>query len=98
MYMLHCLGILLKCQKDNPYAHIKDKYGLVSNLVGGLQLPNDEIRGEILFVLYKLSLLPYASRDDGGDILPTFCSKLLYLSMEALVKTQSDDVRLNCRF
>ncbi|XP_024025981.1 protein PRD1 isoform X2 [Morus notabilis] len=93
---LHCLGILLKCQKDNPYAHIKDKYGLVSNLVGGLQLPNDEIRGEILFVLYKLSLRPYASRDDGGDILPAFCSKLLYLSMEALVKTQSDDVRLNC--
>ncbi|PON95525.1 Armadillo-type fold containing protein [Trema orientale] len=93
VFMLHCFGILLKCEKDNPYVHIKDKYGLVSNLVGGLQLPSEEIRGEILFVLYRLSVL---QDDDGVDILPTFCPKLLHLSLEALVKTQIDDVRLNC--
>ncbi|XP_062105093.1 protein PUTATIVE RECOMBINATION INITIATION DEFECT 1 [Humulus lupulus] len=93
VYMLHCLGVLLKFEKDDLYAHIKDKYYLVSNLVGGLQLPSDEIRGEIFFVLYRLCLL---QDGDGDDILSTFCPKLLHLSLEALVKTQVDDVRLNC--
>ncbi|GMN61785.1 hypothetical protein TIFTF001_030866 [Ficus carica] len=36
---LHCLGILLKFEKDNPSAHIEDKFGLISNLVEDLQLP-----------------------------------------------------------
>ncbi|KAF4365046.1 hypothetical protein F8388_001794 [Cannabis sativa] len=90
---LHCLGILLKFEKDDLYAHIRDKCHLVSNLVGGLQLPSDEIRGEIFFVLYRLLLL---QDGDGDDILSTFCPKLLHLSLEALVKTQVDDVRLNC--
>uniref|UniRef100_A0A803Q294 Protein PRD1 n=1 Tax=Cannabis sativa TaxID=3483 RepID=A0A803Q294_CANSA len=93
VYMLHCLGILLKFEKDDLYAHIRDKCHLVSNLVGGLQLPSDEIRGEIFFVLYRLLLL---QDGDGDDILSTFCPKLLHLSLEALVKTQVDDVRLNC--
>ncbi|KAM1049872.1 hypothetical protein ACFX11_031935 [Malus domestica] len=97
VYTLHCLGVLLNCQQTNPYAHIRDKYGLITNLVAGLQLPSEEIRGEILFVLYKVSVLQYASEDgDGTDILFAFCPKLLHLSLEALMKTQSDDVRLNC--
>lgn len=33
---------------------------------------------------------------DWVDILLTFCPKLFRLSLEALMKTQSDDVRLNC--
>ncbi|KAH7521537.1 hypothetical protein FEM48_Zijuj07G0044100 [Ziziphus jujuba var. spinosa] len=97
VYVLHCLGVLLKSQKNNPYTYIKDKYGLVSNLVAGLQLPSEEIRGEILFVLYKVSVLQNASVDSEGiDLLFSFCPKLLRLSLEALIKTQSDDVRLNC--
>lgn len=32
----------------------------------------------------------------GDDILIAFCPKLLRLSLEALMKTQADDVRLNC--
>ncbi|CAB4293776.1 unnamed protein product [Prunus armeniaca] len=97
LYTLHCLGVLLNCQKNNPYAHIRDKYGLITNLVEGLQLPSEEIRGEILFVLYKVSVLQYASEvGDGTDFLFAFCPKLLRLSLEALMKTQSDDVRLNC--
>ncbi|KAL4273284.1 hypothetical protein GQ457_13G028810 [Hibiscus cannabinus] len=71
-------------------------YALVSNLVAGLQLPSDEIRGEILFVLYKLSAQGYASKDCiGANGLHAFCPSLLRLSMEALLKTQRDDVRLN---
>lgn len=58
---------------------------------------SEEIRGEILFVLYKISILQYADKDDAAtDVLYPFCPKLLQLSLETLVKTQSDDVRLNC--
>lgn len=58
---------------------------------------SEEIRGEILFVLYKLSTIQYASNHSAEiDILSAFCPKLLYLSLEALMKTQNDDVRLNC--
>ncbi|KAI5350287.1 hypothetical protein L3X38_003178 [Prunus dulcis] len=97
LYTLHCLGILLNCQQNNPYAHIREKYGLITNLVEGLQLPSEEIRGEILFVLYKVSVLQYASEVGiGTDFLFAFCPKLLRLSLEALMKTQSDVVRLNC--
>ena len=58
---------------------------------------SEDIRGEILFVLYRASVLQYASVDaEGTDLLFAFCPKLLRLSLEALIKTQSDDVRLNC--
>ncbi|CAL2228083.1 unnamed protein product [Prunus armeniaca] len=97
LYTLHCLGVLLNCQQNNPYAHIRDKYGLITNLVEGLQLPSEEIREEILFVLYKVSVLQYASEVGvGTDFLFAFCPKLLSLSLGALMKTQSDDFRLNC--
>lgn len=50
-----------------------------------------------MFVLYKISLLQYTYMDDHCvDVLFPRCPKLLHLSLEALVKTQSDDVRLNC--
>ncbi|XP_002516401.2 protein PUTATIVE RECOMBINATION INITIATION DEFECT 1 [Ricinus communis] len=99
VYMLHCFGVLLNCCETNPYAQIKDKHSLFSNLVTGLQLPSDEIRGEIFFVLYKLSILQCASEEGDGaynNSLFSFCPKLLHLSLEALVKTQDDTVRLNC--
>ncbi|KAK9932951.1 hypothetical protein M0R45_020170 [Rubus argutus] len=97
VYTLHCLGVLLNSKQSNPYAHIRDKYGLITNLVSGLQLPSEETRGEILFVLYKVSSLQYASEDaDGTDLSYSFCPKLVRLSLEALMNTQSDDVRLNC--
>ncbi|PSS34576.1 hypothetical protein CEY00_Acc01679 [Actinidia chinensis var. chinensis] len=97
VYTLHCLGVLLGYKKNNLYSHISDKEALVFNLVTGLQLPSEEIRGEILFVLYKISILQYSYKDDDAtDVLYSFCPKLLYLSLEALTKTQSDDVRLNC--
>ncbi|KAI9114991.1 hypothetical protein K1719_014004 [Acacia pycnantha] len=97
LHMLHCLGVLLDCQKDDPYAHIKDMHSLISNLVAGLQLPCEDTRGEILFVLYKLSILRATSAEgDGIDTLISFCPKLLYLLGDALMKTQNDDVRLNC--
>ncbi|XP_022869978.1 protein PRD1 isoform X4 [Olea europaea var. sylvestris] len=97
LYMLHCLGVLLDNQENIPYACIKDKDSLVLNLVTGLQLASEEIQGEIMFVLYKISLLQYTYMDDHCvDVLFPRCPKLLHLSLEALVKTQSDDVRLNC--
>ncbi|XP_052208271.1 protein PUTATIVE RECOMBINATION INITIATION DEFECT 1 [Diospyros lotus] len=97
VFALHCLGILLGCQKNNLYSYIKDKDALTLNLVTGLQLPSDEIQGEILFVLYKISILQYACKDEGAtDIFCPFCPKLLQLSLDILTKTQSDDVRLNC--
>ena len=42
-------------------------------------------------------MFQYASEDgDGTDVLLAFCPKLLHLVVDALIKTQVDDVRLNC--
>lgn len=58
---------------------------------------SEDIRGEILYVLYKLSLHLYASmQGDGTDPFVLYCPKLLYLSLDALQKTERDDVRSNC--
>ncbi|RZC62079.1 hypothetical protein C5167_023854 [Papaver somniferum] len=93
IYMLHCFGVLLSNQKNDLSVHVKDRGALISNLVNGLQLPSEEIRGEILFVLFKVFLLQ--AGDDPEDLL-VYCPKLLSLSLEALMKTQSDEVRTNC--
>ncbi|KAL1299582.1 protein PRD1-like isoform X2 [Arachis ipaensis] len=97
LHMIHCLGVLLNCENDDLIAHIRDVYGLITILVTGLQLPSDEIRGEILFVLYKLYALKNTSTEgDDTDILVPFCPTLLYLLGDVLMKSQNDDVRLNC--
>ncbi|KMT14805.1 hypothetical protein BVRB_3g065300 isoform B [Beta vulgaris subsp. vulgaris] len=95
-YLLHCLGVLLTRQTDT-YACIKDKTVLVNNLVTGLQFPSEEMRGEIMFVLYKICILQYTSKDEeGADVLLEYCPVILQLSLDALMKIQRDDVRLNC--
>ncbi|KAL0382871.1 UNVERIFIED_CONTAM: protein putative RECOMBINATION INITIATION DEFECT 1 [Sesamum calycinum] len=97
LYMLHCFGVLLDNQDCNLYGCIKNKDILVFNLVSGLQLSNDEIQGEIMFVLYRSSVLHYTYiGDDGADILLAYCPKILHISLDILMKSQSDDVRLNC--
>ncbi|XP_049932551.1 protein PUTATIVE RECOMBINATION INITIATION DEFECT 1 [Nymphaea colorata] len=93
IFTLHCFGMLLDRHADeNPSNCIKVKEALVSNLVVGLHLPSEEIRGEILFVLYKLSIPHYA---DDDELFFRFCPRLLYLAVEALLKTQNDVVRIN---
>ncbi|XP_010532711.1 PREDICTED: protein PRD1 [Tarenaya hassleriana] len=97
LHMLHCFGVLMNCKNIDIYAQLRGKFSLASQLVEGLQLPSEEIRGEILFVLYKLAALQFLQEDaDGADVISSLCPKLLYLSLEALAKTQRDDVRLNC--
>ncbi|KAL4578394.1 hypothetical protein LXL04_014517 [Taraxacum kok-saghyz] len=97
IYMLHCLGVLLDNQKNDPYLHIKERDKLILNLATGLQLPSEEIQGEILFVLYKICGIQHASiGNSNGDVLYDHSSKILHLSLEVLLKTQRDDVRLNC--
>ncbi|KAL0340522.1 UNVERIFIED_CONTAM: protein putative RECOMBINATION INITIATION DEFECT 1 [Sesamum radiatum] len=97
LYMLHCFGVLLDNQDCNLYGCIRNKDILVFNLVSGLQLSNDEIQGEIMFVLYRSSVLHYTYiGDDGADILLAYCPKILHISLDILMKSQSDDVRLNC--
>ncbi|KAI3518888.1 hypothetical protein L1887_07749 [Cichorium endivia] len=96
-FLLHCLGVLLDNEKNDPYTHIKDKDELILNLVTGLQLPSEEIQGEILFVLYKICGIQHAHiGNNNGDILFVHSSKILHLTLEVLLKTQRDDVRLNC--
>ncbi|XP_022684409.1 protein PRD1 isoform X2 [Setaria italica] len=99
LHTLHCLGVLLNTTKDGA-AYIGDKLSLFLNLVNDLRLPSDEIRGEILFVLYKLSILnatPWDNMCDNGDVdLSAIGRNLLQLSLEVLLKTQNDAVRLNC--
>ncbi|KAI7753866.1 hypothetical protein M8C21_025622, partial [Ambrosia artemisiifolia] len=90
-------SVLLDTQKNDPYTYIKDKDALYLNLVTGLQLPSEEIQGEILFVLYKICAIQHAWLGDiNGDVLCGHSSKILHLSLEALLKTQRDDVRMNC--
>ncbi|XP_024005243.1 protein PRD1 isoform X2 [Eutrema salsugineum] len=97
LHMLHCFGVLMNYENIDTNSHIKDKESLVCQLVEGLQLPSEEIRGEILFVLYKFSALQFIEQNvDGIEVLSSLCPKLLCLSFEALAKTQRDDVRLNC--
>ncbi|CAO2831412.1 unnamed protein product [Amaranthus hypochondriacus] len=96
VYSLHCLGVLLTRQEDT-YACIKYKSSLINNLIMGLKLPSDDIRGEIMFVLYKICIIQHSSKDnEGADVLFEYCSIILRLSLDALMKTQRDDVRLNC--
>ncbi|KAK9159805.1 hypothetical protein Syun_006146 [Stephania yunnanensis] len=82
IYSLHCLGVLLSREIDNPTAQVKDKGALLHNLTAGLQLP-------------RLSLLEGGNGGNVGDFLLR-CPKILYLSLETLMKTQSDEVRTNC--
>ncbi|KAL5997209.1 hypothetical protein ACLOJK_008139 [Asimina triloba] len=65
-----------------------DFVNLMESGVFGFRIGADEeVHGEILFVLYKLSIV---QGDEVDDFL-CFCPKLLYLSLEALIKTQNDD-------
>lgn len=58
---------------------------------------SEEVQGEVLFLLYKISLLQDEYNDCSiANVLIENCKKLLCLSLEALMKTQSDDVRMNC--
>ncbi|KAG2331538.1 hypothetical protein Bca52824_002718 [Brassica carinata] len=94
IHMVHCFGVL-SSEKIDINSHIKDKESLVCQLVEGLQLPSEEIRGEIFFVLYKFSALQFTEQNvDGAEILSSLCPKLLSVSLEALAKTQRDEVRL----
>lgn len=75
-----------------------------------LYLCSEEVRGEILFILFKLSQLQASPWDDDDDYniyndescgnymadLLTVGALLLRHSLNVLLKTQSDDVRLNC--
>lgn len=73
---------------------------LIFSIISKIKFPfkySEEIRGEILFVLYKILILQNTFKDDNGtDAFITCGPKLLRLSLEALMKTESDDVRLNC--
>ncbi|KAM0916074.1 hypothetical protein ACQ4PT_010423 [Festuca glaucescens] len=99
LHTLHCLGILLNSIKDAA-AYIGDEFSLFLNLVNDLRLPSDDIRGEILFLLFKLSLLnatPWDNICDNDNVdLSAIGRSLLQLSLEVLLKTQNDAVRLNC--
>ncbi|GLJ47067.1 hypothetical protein SUGI_0993670 [Cryptomeria japonica] len=93
-YVLHCLGLLLElhCNSCNAVPNsLRNQKVFMSNLISGLHLPGDEIRGEILFVLYKLLNL-----EDGLKELLPFCPHLTHLAIEVLLKTESDELRTNC--
>ncbi|XP_020598050.1 protein PRD1-like [Phalaenopsis equestris] len=102
--LLHCFGELLNThQASSPAVHIREKDALFSNLLIGLQLPSEELRGEVLFVLYKLcslSITPWENVDDDNDdcagSLDARAAALLRLALEILLKTQHDEVRMNC--
>ncbi|CAN1253212.1 Protein PUTATIVE RECOMBINATION INITIATION DEFECT 1 [Linum perenne] len=95
LHILHCFGLLLSGPNlDDPYALVNDKVALLSNIVAALQIPNDEIQGEVLFVLYRLSI--HAGDEEAAGLLLAFSSKLWRFSLDVLLKTQNDTVRLNC--
>lgn len=54
------------------------------------------MRGEILFVLYKLCAIIRKDDKGGAPSLLAYCPKFLHLLLEALLKTHNDTVRFNC--
>nr|GMD34617.1 protein PRD1 [Ipomoea batatas] len=92
---LHCLGVLLNSQKNEACASIKDTDALIFNLASGLQLSSEEIQAEILFVLYKIFLLHSYKDYNCNESLFFHYPKLVCLSLEVLMKAESDDLRLN---
>ncbi|KAL1543222.1 protein putative RECOMBINATION INITIATION DEFECT 1 [Salvia divinorum] len=97
LYMVHCFGVLMDNLDFNLYTCIRNKDTLILNLLTGLQLSNDNIQGEIMFALYRFSLLHYSHMEGcGTDVLLAYCPKILRISLNILMKSQSDDVRLNC--
>ncbi|KAL0920940.1 hypothetical protein M5K25_007959 [Dendrobium thyrsiflorum] len=104
IYLLHCFGELLNShQGSSPAAHIREQDALFSNLLVGLQLPSEELRGEVLFVIYKLCQLnvtPWENVDDDDndcvESLDAMAGSLWRLALEILLKTQHDEVRINC--
>ncbi|KAI4370429.1 hypothetical protein MLD38_018783 [Melastoma candidum] len=98
VHVLNLLGMLLKSFGFDAYQSIVSVDALVCNLTSALQLSSsEEIRGEVLFVLYKLYCLQTLHGDlKGTDIFNTFGPKLVRSTLDILMKTQNDDVRLNC--
>ncbi|KAG0455269.1 hypothetical protein HPP92_024561 [Vanilla planifolia] len=102
--MLHCFGVLLSSfNGTSPAAHIREQAALFSNLFVGLQLPSEELRGEVLFVIYKLcssNVTPWddldSDIDNGIDSLDAGATTLVRLTLEILLRTQYDEVRMNC--
>ncbi|MCO5562616.1 hypothetical protein L7F22_016244 [Adiantum nelumboides] len=91
---LHVLGLLLDsyCQYDSvmPPA-IRSYPDFLANLIAGLKLPGDQLRGESLFLLYKIS-----SFEEGIKQLLPFLPDLMNAAINALVKTENDELRMNC--
>ena len=93
---------LLRAFNCRGIFHVLDavllSFKFVSHVVSPLlACCSEEIRGEVLFVLYKLYVLQSTSAGgDGSDMLIPFCPQILYLLVDVLMKTQNDDVRLNC--
>ncbi|MCO5547164.1 hypothetical protein L7F22_000607 [Adiantum nelumboides] len=86
---LHVLGLLLDsyCQYDSvmPPA-IRSYPDFLFNLIAGLKLP-----GESLFLLYKIS-----SFEEGIKQLLPFLPDLMNAAINTLVKTENDELRMNC--
>ncbi|MCO5593034.1 hypothetical protein L7F22_047039 [Adiantum nelumboides] len=97
---LHVLGLLLDsyCQYDSvmPPA-IRSYPDFLSNLIAGLKLPGYEsnmsgIKCEVNhFLLYKIS-----SFEEGIKQLLPFLPDLMNAGINALVKTENDELRMNC--
>ncbi|KAI5078441.1 hypothetical protein GOP47_0006112 [Adiantum capillus-veneris] len=91
---LHVLGRLLDSYRhyDNVLpAAIQSYPDFLANLIAGLVVPGDQLRGELLFLLYKVS-----SFEGGIEQLLPFLSELTNAAINILEKTENDELRINC--
>ncbi|KAJ7513896.1 hypothetical protein O6H91_23G018900 [Diphasiastrum complanatum] len=92
-FVLHSLGSLIDLHGRHAVylpEVLRAPEFFLSNLLSGLRLPGDDIRGEILFVLYKLSSL-----QEGINELLKYCPQCIHLAVNALLKTEDDELRTN---
>ncbi|BBN03093.1 meiosis inhibitor protein 1 [Marchantia polymorpha subsp. ruderalis] len=91
-HILHLLGLLLEtyCQENDDIPEIKNERSFFANLISGLQISGAEFQGEVLYVLYKV-----ASFQNGTEQILRHCPKVCEETIYALLKTDSDELRIN---
>ncbi|CAM6127104.1 unnamed protein product [Calypogeia fissa] len=91
---LHLIGLLLELHCEQEFCvplAIKNQKEFVPNLIAGLQLPGEELHEEIFYIHFKL-----ASLEDGVELFLHCSHRLCQAAIQALLKTESDSLRINC--
>ncbi|XP_024534434.1 protein PRD1-like [Selaginella moellendorffii] len=91
-FTLHTMGLLLDLHSkmDSFVPSTIQFQDLMENMVLALQHACDDIKGEVLFLLFRISSLK-----GGMDKLSNWFQKIITLTVAVLLKAESDEIRTN---